>query len=234
MRFTVLGDTGSGKTLLAVDYLKECFDKGYTVWSNIDLGFDFNLVDSTNFTDVIDPRVRNAVLIDEVGEINTGICRYNFGQLLAQSRKSVGENQLFIMTAQVSQQASTVMKGMVDYLVYPEIIVKDGKTDKPVVVKADFYRKMQRTSIPMFSFYTSDYRNVYDSCDLYDTYQMVDALSDGRVNKYLKKYSEFISTKGTLTDLSTLLQEKEGLNIAESKRMARKIIHAVEWGLMDG
>lgn len=234
MRAIILGDTGSGKTALAVDYLKEYYEAKFKIWCNIPLfNIDFEVVTGTDFIEETNIQDKNFVLIDEVGEISRGLQQFNFGQLMAQSRKSIGEDQIFFMTAQVSQQSSTTMKGLVDYIIYPDILIRRKADNCPVVIKADFYRKVPRMSSPIFEFYATQHRNVEDSCKLYDTFQLVDPLEDGRFKKYLNRYEKYIDAKGVLTELATILQEKEGLNITESKRTARKIVNARTWELID-
>lgn len=234
MRAIILGDTGSGKTLLAIDILREYAEIGFIPWSNVHLkGIDYHHIDGTDFITNTDTSKPNFILVDEVGEIARGICQYNFGQLMAQSRKSIGENQIFLMTAQVSQQTSNTMKGMVDYIIYPEILSWDSKDHRPRAIRADFYRKIPRMTRPEFEYYGKQYREVFETCDFYDTAQMIDPMEDGRFKKYLTEYEHYVDSKGMLTALSLILQEKKGLNITDSKRMARKIINARAWGLID-
>ena len=235
MRGIILGDTGSGKTLLAIDMLLEYYGKGFKVWSNIPLNnVDYTLVTGTDFIDDVDESEANFVLIDEVGEVSRGLNQFNFGQLMAQSRKSIGENQVFLMTAQVSQQASSTMKGLVDYIIYPTILQRNLEDhNKPTILQADFYRKAPRTSRPIFDYFDTLYYNTTETCDAYNTHELVEALEDGRFKKYLTKYAEYIDSKGRVRELKLILQEKNGLNLAEAERMALKIVNSRAWGLLD-
>lgn len=234
LRIGILGDTGSGKTVLAIDILREYHTFGYINWCNIPLiNIENNLVKGTDFIEKVDAKKKNTVLIDEVGEVSRGINQFNFGQLMAQSRKSIGEDQLFIMTSQVSQQTSTTMKGMIDFIVYPQILSREFGTKKPIIIRADFYKKMQRTATPRFYLHSKQYRDVHSSCDYYDTNVLVDALQDGRFKKYIKEYEKYIDSEGEIKNLKLILQEKHGLNLAESERMSRKIINARKWELID-
>lgn len=236
MRMGLLGDTGSGKTVTGVDLIKEYYGLGYNIYSNIKLyNIEFEWIKDTSFIESIDNTEKNFVFVDEVGEISTGFYQFNFGQLMAQSRKSIGEDQIFCLTAQVRQQANSRIWGMVDYLFYPVILTRDKDSGKPVHVKIMVKRKIPFLDKPVFVFDRKKtmYRNVFYSCELYDTLEMVEPIRDGKEKKYLKKYSMYIGSDGELQNLKTLLHKKEGLNKSEADMIAREIIYANEWGNFD-
>lgn len=233
MRCIFLGGTGSGKTVCSVKLILEQYLKSYIkpkIWSNIEL----KNIEYTPFTDTrqvrdMDNKDFNIVFVDEVGEMGRGFHAFSFGQLLAQSRKSVGENQLFIMTAQVKSQTNTVMRGMVDYIFFPEILTREEGSNKPHDVKLNVFVK---DKFSLGSSFTMQKRplfiNVYDACECYDTYEEVNPLKDGRFLNYLSKYNKYIGTKGNIKNLTSILVANEGLNISNADRIARLIIHYEE------
>lgn len=196
-------------------------------------GVNYTHIDSTDFIQDVDPDERNFVLVDEVGEISRGYYQFSFAQLMAQSRKSIGEDQVFIMTAQVSQQTSATMRGMVDYIIYPEIMARHKKDKKPVFVKAHFYRKIPRMVRPTFEKEGYQMRRVYEACDFYDTFHEVSQMSDGKFKKFLKVYGEYVDSKGKIRELTTRLHKDEGLNKSDADMMARQIVNARLWGALD-
>ena len=62
---------------------------------------------------------------------------------------------------------------------------------------------------------------------------MVEGMQDGRLYKYLELYENFIDGTREIKNLKIIINEKHGLSLAESERMARKVIFAKEWGFYD-
>lgn len=238
-RFVCFGDTGDGKTLLCVDFIRDNYPE-YKVYSNIHLKeMDYVPITDTAFIDEIDPKKKNIVFIDEVGEITRGHYQFTFNSLVSQSRKSIGENQLFFMTTQTQNQASTILKGMVDFFIFPNIVQREEGTNRPIAIEVEWYEKDKR-SIPLtFSECTQrlpvglTHRIVYDTCDYYDTGEMVEGLADGRFYKYLEKYESFVGTTKNIKNLTAIINEKYGVSLSEAERNARKIIFAKEFNLWD-
>ena len=241
-RYIIFGDTGDGKTLTAVSFIVEHYLSGekWNIYSNIHLkGIDYIPIEDTAFIESLDARKNNFVFIDEVGEIGRGHYQFTFNSLVSQSRKSIGENQIFMMTTQTQNQANIVLKGMVDFFIYPNIILREGEDERPALIELDFYKKNKR-SVPLSFSLCNDlipksqrFRFVYDICDYYDTLEMVEGMQDGRLYKYLELYENFIDSTREIKNLKTIINEKHGLSLSESERMARKVIFAKEWGFYD-
>jgi len=227
MRICILGDTGDGKTLSAVDILYEYYQLGYLVYSNIHLEIPYEKITTINFFETVDNTKKNIVLIDEIGELGkaSSSTMFSFTQMLAQSRKSIGENHHLIMTTQTKHQTNPTMRGLVDYLVFPEILVREN--EKPVIVQLDWYSKIKRTYPVEFWFTHSTYRYVQKTCEMYDTMEIAKPLQNRSFEKYLKKYKKFIGTR-KIKNLYVKLLTETGLNKTENMELARQICYADE------
>lgn len=240
-RLCLTGDTGSGKTIMAVLFLLYYMQEGYKVFSNIHLKGPFEnnytLITDTNFTKVTDIEERNIVLIDEVGKTAYGGSSYNainLGHVISQSRKSTGEESHFIFTTQIEAQLNVMLKGLTDFMGRCFIIFRYGdffdnlsKKDKNIPAIIEMFLKVRTVDNDGFTrfipieqplFIEEDFKFI-SKC--YNTYEEVKELGSGEnitiKNKY-QKYKDF-----SLSDLAVLIQEKEGKNISESKRLARSI-----------
>ena len=232
VRLLLLGGTGCGKTITAVDYLKEYFDLGYDIYSNIELfNMDYYLIEDMNFTEEVDDTKKNAVYWGEVGELGKGYYQTVMGQLIAQSRKSIGEEQIFIMDGQVRQQTNALIRGMFDLIQYPFILTKFENI--PVHVKLMTFQRDLIRPEPTFYYTRDDFRNVYESAFCYKTKDLVHKTGDGRSKKYIKLYAEFVGSNKKLTDLKTIIHKKHGENKSDADMIAREIVNALEWGTID-
>lgn len=235
MRLCFLGDTGDGKTISGVDILKEYYDLKYLVYANIHLKFPYMFTDLINFNDIVNNQAKNIILIDEIGELGKAgsTPMFTFTTMMSQSRKSLGENHHLILTTQTKFQGNPTLRALLDYFIYSEIILKESKKNKfglqkPLIIKLDWYQKIKRTIPPEFWYSHSTYRWVYETCDLYETYEEAKPLKDMSFIKHLVKYQRFINKKNSIKNLYVLILSQEGLNKTDSKDLARKIIHAKE------
>ena len=232
MRAGVLGDTGDGKTLFVTDLMLDLHkNEDYKISCNWELkGVDYTFIDNLNFMRDIDNKEKNVIGIDELGEISTGSYMNNLVKIVSQSRKTAGEDQYMFFIAQIRGQGSTDLFSLLDFKIYPQCFNRDPINKKPKFVIADWFKKIKRSDPVRFLKYNAflhqdlRVRYVYDTCDLYTTDKVVSHMKDGRVTDYVKKYPQFIGSKGQLKNLAVILGENEGLNISESERMARKVI----------
>jgi len=131
MRLGILGDMGSGKTLVATALNKEYHDLGYGIFANYNLAFPFTKIDGTNFINQIPSDLddkKYVVTIDEMGliGINT-ITDQAVAQMMAQSRKSTGERSHLLLVAQIAGQLSSIIKGLMD--IYYKASAYQGSSD---------------------------------------------------------------------------------------------------------
>lgn len=247
MRICFLGDTGDSKTLSAIALLLEYYHKGFKVYSNINLKEDLKdyiHISNTNFINIIDENIKNIVLMDEIGRTTYEKGTHNavkFGDLVTQSRKSIGEDSHLLFTAQIEKQLTETLKQLSDYLIYPRVLIRIKdlypnttglKKNMPLVVQWNIKEKMRsKEGIVYFKtrripYYPKINFPLVTKC--YNTFQMVNRIGDGMYLELKKKYPSFINTKGKLKELKVILQFKESLNIAESDRIARAIILNLE------
>lgn len=230
-RLLLLGGTGSGKTITAVDYIKEYYELGFVPYSNQELfNMDYYHIEDMNFIDDIDDNENNVVYWGEAGELGKGYYQTIMGQLIAQSRKSIGENHVFIMDGQVRQQTNSLIRGMFDYIQYPFILTRYNKV--PVHVRLLTFKRDLIKPEPTFYYVGNEYRNVYEAGFCYETKDMVNKSGDGRFKKYLKMYVEYVGTSKKIKDLTTIIHKKHGENKSDSDMFARQIIHALDWDMI--
>jgi hypothetical protein len=234
-RICFYGRTGFGKTLTAVYQALNYYYKGYKIYSNIHLKGEFKeytYITNTNFTKIINNKEKNVVLIDEIGKTtNTGRSHnaINFSNIVAQSRKSFGEDSHLLLTTQI-EQFLRMLEGLIDYEFFPQIVLRDEYTGKPLVLKLEIKRVIDINTgtgkrykfIPYAN--TFLYYGVYECCDFYDTYEEVESFGDGEYIEMQKIYKNYVGKKGKLEELANKIQFEKGKNISESKRLARAVI----------
>lgn len=228
MRIGLVGDTGSGKTLVMVKMLYEYHIQGYQVLSNVDLDFSSIYVDEINIDDKTDNKTKNIVGIDEIGEEEAGKPQIKLSQLMAQSRKSIGEHSHMILTFQIEGQTRSILRGLLDCLVYPRIILR-ADDNKPIFIELEWFTKLPKLYPPKFVLFMKERINVYDFCNKYNTFQKQKPLKDLSYMKYVEQYKDYIGERKKLTKLSILIRQKEGVNKATSKEIAISIINAPEF-----
>jgi GTPase SAR1 family protein len=238
MRFVVYGDTGSGKTALMVAMLYHYYLKGYTIYTNLDLiGIPHTKIDNINFDEKIreiDKRAffdrKSVIAIDEVGEEQSGTPQITFSNMISQSRKTIGENHHLIMTTQTKYQTHHLLKSLIDYEVYPEIVLRSTKDNKPLIIRADYSKKIGRTYPPKFEISFIHFFKTNKTCDMYSTEQKAIPLQNDFNKKYIKKYKKYIGSteKGVKKTLETSLIYSDGLNKTTAREIAHMIIKAHE------
>lgn len=249
MRICLLGDTGEGKTISAIYILSDYFSKGYKVYSNIKLTGIFKgkytLIKNTGFTEEINPHEKNIVLLDEVGRTTYEGRTHNairLGDLITQSRKSIGEYSHLLFTTQLESQLNDVLKGLSDFLIYCQIAVRHGdlygygneKASLPVIIKWLLKVKQRdKEGLTYFEVIDNPYyleKDFEKVSGYYNTFEEVERFGDGAYLKLKKKYKAYTGTQRSLQNLKTVLHFKENLNLAESDRIARAIILDLEDG----
>lgn len=225
MRCLIIGDTGEGKTLSMVALALHYYSLGYTLFANFHLKLiPFTFIDNSNFTKSLKFSEKHCVLIDEVG-ITTAKRNYlaiNFSNLLAQSRKSIGEKSHLFMTTQSSQQINILIKGLLDYVMFPRLY--RDMNDIPQFCVLEIHEKLANSPafIPTKK---KILRNLDKILEYYDTSELVNPFSGSDLQNLKKKYKYYVGAIRELKNLSVLLQEKEKLGITESERTARAIIN---------
>jgi hypothetical protein len=226
VRFSFLGNTGAGKTLLATKYIIDKYKEGYKVYCNYHLTeglIDYTYVDDLNFTKLVDNKDKNIVVIDEIGEIGRGIKKYGFERLMAQSRKSIGEEQIFIIISQVKNQQSNVLLSMIDYILKPKVL--DLRIDgKPAFLIVWVYEIKTTLSSITPKFLNKSLVDITGVCDYYNHEEILGGFKDTTNDYLLDKYKGFIGSKGMLKTLSKHLEKQEGFNKTQALEEASYII----------
>ena len=235
-RICYYGRTGSAKTLSAIYLAFEHYYRGFKIFSNIHLkgAFkDYTYITNTNFKKLLDNKEKNLILIDEVGK-NTNKGRttnaINFSDIIAQSRKSFGETSHLLLTTQLESYVR-MLEGFIDYKYFPQIILRDEYTQKPILIKLNIERVIETKTdngrkykfMPYLSPFI--YYGVYECCDYYDTNEEVDNFGDGTYIEMIKEYKEYVGKNGKLEELANRIQFEKHKNISESKRFARAVIN---------
>ena len=238
---TLLGGLGSGKTLTAVTIIVKFREKfpDSQIYSNINLKMPFTPIEDTDFFNEVDNQDHNIILIDEIGEMRTGVTAIMFDQKISQARKKVGEKTIMLLTTQVKNQTNQTLRGTTTYMAYPEIFQERFNPQlnkkEPVTVKVEYQPRIPRTYPPQFDSYNPvlKYYNVIPALGLYNTYEEVSGLSDGSYKYFFKKYAQYLDSETiNITGLTTLIQMKEGISNADARRKARLILNASAWGLV--
>ena len=231
MRFALFSKTGGGKTYTMVYLALEYFLKGFKVYSNIHLkgvfGNKWVYIDNSNFTKVIDNSELNVVIVDEIGKTASQGRTHNaisMQNILAQSRKSFGEKSHFICTTQYENYMK-LLEPLMDYKGFPQIVMRNEIDGLPLIIKLELERAVgrRRIFVPYTTMYL--YKYLYRVGKYYDTNEEVDNFGDGTHIEMQKEYKEYIGQKGKLEELANKIQFEKKKNIAESKRLARAVIH---------
>ena len=248
-RICLLGDTGSGKTIVAIFMLTDYLKQRFKVYSNIKLrGIfkdKFTLISNTGFINKVDENVKNIVLLDEVGRTTYEGRTHNairLGDLVTQSRKSIGEESHLIFTTQLESQLNDVLIGLSDYIIYPNIIlnhsdiypnIKGREKFIPVIIQ--LLIKVKRRTREGYNYFKTIKKPYYLEKDFkslvtyYNTYEEVARFGDGSYITLKDKYKEYVGKESKIKELKIKLQFKDHLNISESDRVARAIV----MGLVD-
>lgn len=231
MRILFMGNTGSGKTVASVDIILDYYKLQWDIYSSHLLqNMDYQKFDSMEIIDMVDNSRPNVVFFDEIGEISTGYYKELFAKFLAQSRKTIGEEQVIIMTSQVKQQATEQIRGLVDYIIYPRILSWHKFNKKPIHIEFTVFEKKEICFKPVFYLLNEKpIRNVYAACDYYRTKDVQQGLKQGLSKHLLEKYKSYIDSNGKLQELTTRLHKQDGYNKSDSNMIAREIIHYNVW-----
>ena len=248
MRICLLGDTGSGKTIVAIYTLVDYFKMGFKIYSNIKLtGIfkdNYTLISNTGFINIINENKKNIVLLDEVGRTTYEGRTHNavrLGDLVTQSRKSIGEESHLIFTTQLESQLNDVLIGLSDFIVYPNIILRYGNLyphikgrEKFIPLIIQLLIKIKQKTKDGSTYFKTMKSPYYLEKDFkiissyYNTYEEVSRFGDGSYIVLKDKYKEYVGKERKVKELKIKLQFKDHLNISESDRVARAIIMGLE------
>lgn len=224
----IFGDTGEGKTLLATAIILHEYKNGHKILSNI----DFNKIEYQPINDAaplmeLDFNEPYTVFIDELGiTTSEGMTKATIGlsNLMAQSRKMIGEKSHLILTAQSQHQANIMIKSMLDIIAYPYLFF-DEKEDGAKIPKwgyLDIFQKVKHRDI-FVNTGKKLFNNLDKVCEYYDTAQIVEKFKTGKINKLKEKYSDHIG--GNISNLKAILEEYEGLSKTDAIKYARMIVN---------
>lgn len=226
MRFCIFGDTGSGKTLVAIYILMHYARLGFKIYSNIHLkGVDYTLIKDSHAFKNLGFEERNIVFIDELGATSTtrNYHAISLQHVLAQSRKMIGEKSHMIFTAQTTQQASSLVMSFIDLIAYPTLF-RDPDTNLPMIAELDCYRKIPNSrgyvSMPPIVI-----NNINEACGCYDTDEQADTFKDGVLQGLKEEYKDYIGADRSLSLLADTLVFEKGKGKSEAKSLARAIIY---------
>jgi hypothetical protein len=185
MIFSILGDCGSGKTLLMTYLLYSDFKKGYPIYANYKLNFEFNHLTSAFFKDYAKFPVYKATLGFDEFSLYMNARRFaskqnmNLSPFIKQTRKR--ELSLY-WSAQQNRQVDILVRENTDGLYLPDLYVKRKASGKFKLKPLEWKHKEGDKYILRYQFYnkygvrkkTRVIRNAEKLFPMYDTFEIMD------------------------------------------------------------
>ena len=183
----IIGNLGTGKTLLMTVLGYRLYNRGYNIYANYKLGFDYTLLKTVEILEEIKTKKKNAMLLDEIwisADARQSMSDRNIiiSRMIAQSRKKDCE---VLYTAQWISQIESRIKTLTNMLFHPKIFLTDNK-GIPVVLKVDIY---YREIMGDLDFVKTIYMNTYGIEQLYDTSEIIVPSKETRLKKLIDKYN---------------------------------------------
>jgi hypothetical protein len=185
------------------------------------------------------------VFLDEIGlggATGGGTLRLRgLEESVAQARKYLGEDGKIYYTTQLASFLTGNFRALSQFMIFPslrlntekkgKLLVPDQPKNWPLTVQWIIF-----TKIPMLNEFVmakkTDPIDVTHVPPLYDTANIVERIHDGRFERYLRKYGEYVQPdeedkvkKRLVKELSLKLQKYEACSISESERQAYSIVH---------
>lgn len=199
MIINVIGNIGSGKTLLLTTLAHMFYENGYYVFSNYHI--DKKLIKNIEYIRTIEelnklknePNKKKFFAVDEGQQdldSRASLSKYNrfITKLFLQSRKYSCH---IALTSQFFSAIDIRIRALSNFIIMPTKLYFDPFNQKPFMVRAVttvIYQDIRYSNIPIFfPLITKDGRYI---CDFYDTLQFVDEFEDEttRMNSLVMKY----------------------------------------------
>lgn len=179
----IFGDKGSGKTLLCTILLKKAYDKGYKIYSNYKLNFNFEPITILKLAQL---DFNNCIIgLDEAynyldARLSQTQQNIILSRLIAQSRKMKVH---IIYTAQLMRTVDVRLRNLTD------IIILAQKTKKGFE-----YTIFNSLSVKTFLLKNSVAKRFYN---LYDTYEIIeDEVTQYKIKKFIEKMKKEVEGNG--------------------------------------
>jgi len=217
----IIGDVGSGKTLLMTHLAHNLWKQGVRVYANYKLEFNHVLIKRIEDLTTIPMGGRVIICLDEAwltGDSRSSMSKNNiaWSQFILQARKKRAD---VLYTVQHQGQIDKRIRINSSYFIKPEIIFSitegvDPKTHEsikvPYMIKAHFLNKFMELTY-------SKFYSVYPCHKLYNTNEVVCETRTIRYDLLLKKYGDY---EGSKPSLKALLFYDEGLSKTEANGFA--------------
>jgi len=224
MIYGLIGDIGTGKTMLMTYLGYQMYREGYNIYSNYNLNFKHKYIKNLeDFDDIVE--YPNAFLLDEVwitADSRSSMKKRNISlsRILLQSRKLDSD---VLYTTQFINQVDRRIRGISQCIMHPfPLLVDQHKI--PVVIGVRVYkRNINGEMIPRKTINI----NVYGSHMLYETKEIVKATESTSLETIIEKYSkEYVGLKarGKKSEMVAKLVFEEGLSKSKAADLATYIL----------
>lgn len=226
----IIGDIGSGKTMLMSSLGHLAYDSGTSIYAN----YALKKADYTPISEVDDflniKTPKNLILLDELWK--TADARHSMSNLAnvnwaAESRKIGAVRTDVIWSGQLFKQLDLRIRELTQFWIEPRISAKDPITGKPLLISAEckiFHGQKATTRRFVMPTLLKTKHGVIDVCETYDTREKVqktesESLKDAYAD-VIKKYRTSAHKAG---ELKALLVIDEGVPSYEASIIASYI-----------
>lgn len=216
----VMGDLGSGKTLLMTALGFQLYLSGFNIISNYHLKFPYTSVDEIEDFDKLDRTKDYVGLLDEIHMTADSRQQSDSIQLSRKVLQSRKKNLNLFYSAQFIKQTDLRIRTVTNYILHPQILAEWREI--PIVLLVERYKRnltgdmvsLQPVTIPVVI-------NGINSCYLYETREVVEAMNseESLVDKYQYLINEDIYKK----EMASFIHMEEGCSWAKAKRVVDSI-----------
>lgn len=202
----IIGNLGTGKTLLMTLFGYYLQMHGYNVYANYELLFPYIPITDMNILGDMSKDSRNAMLLDEIwisADSRQAMSDRNIllSRVIAQSRKRKCE---VFYTAQWVSQVESRIKTLTSVLLHPKIFIADDE-GIPAILSVDVY---YREIMGDLDYIKTTYVPTYGIEQLYSSEQVIKPSQEKRLQKiseeYIKDNYNVKTTKGELVSILTI------------------------------